>query len=32
MRQVEKAYANVGGVIKECDVYANIGGTVKPIK
>ena len=32
VRQVEKAYANIGGVIKECDVYANIGGTVKPIK
>lgn len=32
VRQVEKAYANIGGVIKECDVFANIGGTVKPIK
>lgn len=32
VRQVEKAYTNIGGVIKECDVFANIGGTVKPIK
>lgn len=32
VHQVEKAYANIGGVIKECDVFANIGGTVKPIK
>lgn len=27
--QVEKAYANVGGVIKECTVYANVGGVIK---
>lgn len=26
--QVEKAYANVGGTIKECTVYANVGGTI----
>jgi hypothetical protein len=32
VRQVEKAYANIGGVIKECDVYANVAGTIKLIK
>ena len=29
--QVDKAYANVGGVIKECDVYVNVGGVIKQI-
>ena len=29
--QVDKAYANVGGVIKECDVYVNINGEIVPI-
>lgn len=32
VHQVEKAYANIGGVIKECDVYANVGGAIKLIK
>ena len=32
VRQVEKAYANIGGAIKECDVYANVGGAIKLIK
>lgn len=27
--QVEKAYTNVGGTIKECTVYANVGGVIK---
>ena len=27
--QVEKAYANVGGTIKECTVYANVDGVIK---
>ena len=26
--QIEKAYANVNGTIKECDVYANVGGEI----
>ena len=29
--QVEKAYANVGGEIKECTVYANVNGEIKTI-
>ena len=29
IRQVEKAYANVDGVIRECTVYANVNGTIK---
>ena len=29
--QVEKAYVNVGGTIKECTVYANVGGTIKTL-
>ena len=32
VRQVVKAYANVGGVIKECAVYANVGGVIKELK
>ena len=31
IRQVDKAYANVGGTIVECDVYANIGGEIVAI-
>ena len=31
VRQVEKAYANVGGVIKECAVYVNIAGVIKAL-
>lgn len=31
IHQVEKAYANVGGTIKECAVYANVGGTIKTL-
>lgn len=31
IHQVEKAYANVGGEIKECTVYANVGGTIKTL-
>lgn len=30
--QVDKAYANVGGVIVECDVYANVGGEIVELK
>lgn len=29
--QVEKAYANIGGVIKECAVYANVNGVIKEL-
>lgn len=29
IHQVEKAYINVSGAIKECAVYANVGGTIK---
>lgn len=28
IRQVEKAYMNVGGAIKECTVYLNVNGTI----
>ena len=31
IRQVEKAYANVNGEIRECTVYANVGGVIKTI-
>lgn len=31
IRQVEKAYMNVGGVVKECTVYLNVGGVIKTI-
>lgn len=31
LHQVEKAYVNVGGVIKEADVYINVGGEIKAI-
>ena len=31
IHQVEKAYANVGGTIKEVTVYANVGGTIKTL-
>ena len=27
--RIAKAYANVGGSIKECDVYVNVGGDIK---
>ena len=29
--QVDQAYANVGGVIKECDVYVNVDGAIVQI-
>lgn len=29
IRQIEKAYVNVNGVIKEVTVYANVNGTIK---
>ena len=29
IRQIEKAYMNVGGQIKECTVYANVNGEIK---
>lgn len=29
IRQIEKAYMNIGGEIKECTVYANINGEIK---
>ena len=28
VHQADKAYINVGGVIKECEVYVNVDGTV----
>ena len=31
VKQVDKAYANVGGVIKELEAYANVGGVIKKI-
>ena len=31
IRQVEKAYINDGGSIKECTVYMNVNGTIKEI-
>ena len=31
IRQIEKVYTNVGGVIKECTVYTNVGGIIKAI-
>lgn len=31
IRQVEKAYMNVGGAIKECTVYLNVDGEIKTI-
>lgn len=31
LHQIEKAYVNVGGVIKEADVYMNVGGEIKAI-
>lgn len=31
IRQVEKAYANVGGAIKECAVYVNVAGVIKAL-
>lgn len=30
--QVEKAYTNVNGTIKECKVYANVNGTIKTLE
>ena len=32
VRQAVKAYANVGGTIKECAVYANVGGVIKELR
>lgn len=32
LKQVEKAYYNDSGTIKECDVYYNDNGTIKEIK
>lgn len=31
IRQIEKAYVNVDGVIKECTVYANVNGVIKEL-
>lgn len=31
IRQVDKAYMNVNGTIKECTVYLNVNGTIKTI-
>lgn len=31
VRQITNAYANVGGVIKACEVWANVGGMIKKI-
>ena len=31
VKQVDKAYANVGGAIKELEAYANVGGVIKKI-
>lgn len=31
IRQIEKAYVNVGGVIKEATVYVNVNGTIKEL-
>lgn len=31
IRQIEKAYVNVGGVIKEATVYVNVGGVIKEL-
>lgn len=31
VHQVEKAYANIGGVVKEVTIYANVGGQIKVI-
>lgn len=31
IHQVEKAYANVNGTIKECTVYTNVNGTIKEL-
>lgn len=31
IHQVEKAYVNVGGTIKEATVYANVNGTIKTL-
>ena len=31
VKRIAKAYMNVGGVIRECDVYENVNGTVKEL-
>ena len=31
VKQVDKAYANVGGSIKEVTLYANVGGVIKTL-
>ena len=31
VKQVDKAYANVGGSIKEVTLYANVGGVIKEL-
>lgn len=32
IKPIQKAYANVGGVIKECAVFVNVNGTIKQLK
>lgn len=32
IHQVERAYMNIGGTVKEVDVYLNVGGVIKTIR